>query len=189
MGRRRSKKGTKHRVTEGWKNNGAGFMSHPPMERAVKPWGTHGRYTPETCLEKSSFVIPQALRVLQGIKSWAHREKNCPDNVKHVLECLKRFVIVATDESPGINDETEEEVEEEEVTSAEACKCKKFESTPHQMFGSRKERMNEYVGFYDSVFENPDWWRCDDPVEFTETSGLGKDVYRILQCFIRGDLV
>ncbi|GFU53052.1 hypothetical protein NPIL_264541 [Nephila pilipes] len=31
----------------------------------------------------------------KGLKSWAHGEKNCPDNVKHVVECLKRFVIVA----------------------------------------------------------------------------------------------
>ncbi|GFT49784.1 uncharacterized protein NPIL_143161 [Nephila pilipes] len=88
-----------------------------------------------------------------------------------------------------MEDETEEEEEEEEVTSAEVCDCKKFESTPHQMLGHRKERMNEYVGFYDSVFENPDWWRCDDPVGFTEASGLGKDVYGILQRFTRGDLV
>ncbi|GFT65891.1 uncharacterized protein NPIL_605461 [Nephila pilipes] len=125
----------------------------------------------------------------KGLKSWAHGEKNRPDNVKHVVKCLKRFVIVARDESPGMEDETEEEEEEEEVTSAEVCECKKFESTPHQMLGRRKERMNEYVGFYDSVFENPDWWRCDDPVEFTEASGLGKDVYGILQRFTRGDLV
>ncbi|GFT83586.1 uncharacterized protein NPIL_106641 [Nephila pilipes] len=86
-----------------------------------------------------------------------------------------------------MEDETEEE--EEEVTSEEVCECKNFESIPHQMLGRRKERMNEYVGFYDSVFENPDWWRCDDPVEFTEASGLGKDVYGILQRFTRGDLV
>ncbi|GFU28113.1 uncharacterized protein NPIL_187921 [Nephila pilipes] len=39
------------------------------------------------------------------------------------------------------------------------------------------------------MFENPDWWRCDDPVEFTEASGLGKDAYGILQRFTRGDLV
>ncbi|GFT85346.1 uncharacterized protein NPIL_70392 [Nephila pilipes] len=116
----------------------------------------------------------------KGLKSWAHEEKNRPDNVKHVAECLKRFVIVARDESPGMEDETEEDDEEEEATSAEVFECKKLESTPLQMLGRRKERMNEYVGFYDSVFENSDWWRCDDPVEFTEASGLGKDVYGIL---------
>ncbi|GFT85349.1 hypothetical protein NPIL_70391 [Nephila pilipes] len=79
-----------------------------------------------------------------------------------------------------MEDETEEDDEEEEATSAEVFECKKLESTPLQMLGRRKERMNEYVGFYDSVFENSDWWRCDDPVEFTEASGLGKDVYGIL---------
>ncbi|GFT16655.1 uncharacterized protein NPIL_239701 [Nephila pilipes] len=126
----------------------------------------------------------------KGETRWTYGEKNRPDNVKHVVECLKRFMIVARDESPGMDDDTEEEEEEEEeeVASAEACERKKFESTPHQMFGHRKERMIDYVGFYDSVFENPDWWRCDDPVEFTEASGLGKDVYGILQRFIRGDL-
>ncbi|GFT64770.1 uncharacterized protein NPIL_25251 [Nephila pilipes] len=43
------------------------------------------------------------------------------------------------------------------------------------MFEGRKERMNEYNRFYDSIFENPNWWQCDEPEEFTETSGLGKD--------------
>ncbi|GFT50030.1 uncharacterized protein NPIL_366301 [Nephila pilipes] len=57
------------------------------------------------------------------------------------------------------------------------------------MFGRRKKRMNEYVGFYGSIFENLDWWRCDDPVGFNEASSLGKDVYGILQLFTRGDLV
>ncbi|GFT37978.1 hypothetical protein NPIL_611631 [Nephila pilipes] len=33
----------------------------------------------------------------KGLKSWAHGEKNRPDNVKHVVECLKRFVIVANE--------------------------------------------------------------------------------------------
>ncbi|GFT59675.1 hypothetical protein NPIL_132231 [Nephila pilipes] len=51
-------------------------------------------------------------------------EKNRP-TCEHVVECLKRFVIVARDESPGMEDETEErEEEEEEVTSAEVCECK-----------------------------------------------------------------
>ncbi|GFU28386.1 uncharacterized protein NPIL_173231 [Nephila pilipes] len=54
-----------------------------------------------------------------------------------------------------MDDETEDE--EEEMASAEASEFKKFESTLHQIFGRRKERLNEYVGFYDSVFENPDW--------------------------------
>ncbi|GFT96417.1 uncharacterized protein NPIL_183101 [Nephila pilipes] len=132
------------------------------------------------------------MHFLKGIKKLgSQRKKNRHDNLKHVVECLKRLVIVARDESPGIDDETEEEEEEEEeVASAEACECKKFESTPHQMFGRRKERLNEYVGFYDSrLFENPDWWRWDDSVEFTKASGLGKYVYGILQRFTRRDLV
>ncbi|GFT96511.1 hypothetical protein NPIL_361491 [Nephila pilipes] len=68
-----------------------------------------------------------------GEARWAYGEKNRPDNVKHVVECLKWFMIVARHEPPGMDDETEEQ--EEEVTSVDACECRKFESTPHQMFG------------------------------------------------------
>ncbi|GFS59477.1 uncharacterized protein NPIL_612251 [Nephila pilipes] len=152
-------------------------------------WMTVNHFYQRHALENHRLQTRKRCVFCKGLKSWAHGEKNRPDNVKHVVECLKRFVIVARDESPGVEDETEEEEEEEEVTSAEVCECKKFESIPHKMLGRRKERMNEYVGFYDSMFENPDWWRCDDPMEFTEASGLGKDVYGILQRFPQGDLV
>ncbi|GFT12891.1 uncharacterized protein NPIL_519221 [Nephila pilipes] len=139
-------------------------------------------------LENHRFQSRKQCMFCKGLKSRAHGEKIRPNNLKHVVECLKRCVIVAGDESPGMQDEEEEEEEkEEEVASADACECKKFESTPHQMFGRCKERMNEYVGFYDSVFENPDWWRSDEPVEFTEASGLA-EVYGILQRFTWGDL-
>ncbi|GFT77691.1 uncharacterized protein NPIL_628261 [Nephila pilipes] len=77
---------------------------------------------------------------------------------------------------------------EDDDAEDDTCECQKFESTPHQTFGRRKERMNEYVRYYDSVFEKPDWWLCDEPGEFTEESGLCKYVYSILQRFIRGDL-
>ncbi|GFT07059.1 c2H2-type domain-containing protein [Nephila pilipes] len=110
-----------------------------------------------------------------GAKSWAHGEKKHTDNVKHISDCLQRFLNGAGNASSWREDDT--------------CECQKFESTPHQMFGRLKERMNEYVGFYDSVFEKHDWWRCDNPVEFIEASGFGKDVYGILQHFTRGDLV
>ncbi|GFU20257.1 uncharacterized protein NPIL_480041 [Nephila pilipes] len=113
-------------------------------------------------------------------KSWAHGEKQHPDNVKHVSECLQRFLNDALNASSWIEDDDAED---------ETCECKKFKSTPHQMFGRRKERLNEYVGFYDSVFEKPDMLLYDDPVEFTEASCLGKDVYGIVQRYFRGDLV
>ncbi|GFS31551.1 uncharacterized protein NPIL_30881, partial [Nephila pilipes] len=119
---------------------------------------------------------------------WAHGEKHCPDNLKHVVECLKRFVIVARVESPVLDDETEEE-EEEEAAIAEVaeqtCECNAFVSTPRDMYGRSKDRSNSC--FYDSVFEKPDMWHCNG-VEFTEASGLGKDVYGIVQRFLTGDL-
>ncbi|GFU08242.1 hypothetical protein NPIL_627911, partial [Nephila pilipes] len=33
----------------------------------------------------------------KGEARWAHGEKNRPANVKHVVECLKRFVIIANE--------------------------------------------------------------------------------------------
>ncbi|GFX82798.1 hypothetical protein TNCV_1699171 [Trichonephila clavipes] len=45
--------------------------------------------------------------------------------------------------------------------------------TPHSMYDRSKNPT--YVGFYDSVFEKPDMWRRG--LEFSEASGLGKDVY------------
>ncbi|GFT04540.1 hypothetical protein NPIL_423131 [Nephila pilipes] len=33
----------------------------------------------------------------KGEARWAYGEKNRPDNVKHVVECLKRFVIIANE--------------------------------------------------------------------------------------------
>ncbi|GFU06909.1 uncharacterized protein NPIL_304351 [Nephila pilipes] len=115
-----------------------------------------------------------------GFKSWAHGEKQHPDNVKHVSECLQRFLNDAGNASSWMEDDDAED---------ETCECKMIKSKPHQMFGRRKERLNEYVGFYDSIFEKPDMWLYDDPVEFTEARGLGKDVYGIVQCYFRGDLV
>ncbi|GFX82799.1 hypothetical protein TNCV_1699181 [Trichonephila clavipes] len=45
--------------------------------------------------------------------------------------------------------------------------------TPHSMYDRSKNPT--YVGFYDSVFEKPDMWPRG--LEFSEASGLGKDVY------------
>ncbi|GFT49303.1 uncharacterized protein NPIL_22861, partial [Nephila pilipes] len=115
-----------------------------------------------------------------GAKRWAHGEKQHPDNVKHVSECLQRFLNDAGNASSWMEDDDAVD---------DTCECQKFQSTPHQMLGRCKEKLNAYVGFYDSVLEKPDMWRCDDPVEFTEASGLGKDVYGIVQRYFRGDLV
>ncbi|GFS62653.1 hypothetical protein NPIL_600611 [Nephila pilipes] len=131
------------------------------------------------CLGKSSFAISQTVPFLQRRGTLGVRRKKSSRQCEACGGMLKTVRDYREGRIAWMEDETEEEEEEEEeMTSAEVCDCKKFESTPHQMLGRRKERMNEYVGFYDSLFENPDWWRCDDPVEFTEASG--KDVYGIL---------
>ncbi|GFT98598.1 uncharacterized protein TNCV_5091211 [Trichonephila clavipes] len=43
-----------------------------------------------------------------------------------------------------------------------------------------------YEGFYDSVFEKPDMWPRG--LEFSEASGLGMDVYGILQRYLSQDM-
>ncbi|GFW02661.1 uncharacterized protein TNCV_2456751 [Trichonephila clavipes] len=53
------------------------------------------------------------------------------------------------------------------------------------MQGRRKDRLSEYVGFYDSLFEKPEMW--EEGVEFQ--GGLGKDVWGIVQRYLRQDLM
>ncbi|GFV61632.1 uncharacterized protein TNCV_187901 [Trichonephila clavipes] len=57
-------------------------------------------------------------------------------------------------------EEEEETVEEEE----EACGCRDFQPVPRDMQGRRKDRVSEYVGFYDSLFEKPEMW--EEGIEF-----------------------
>ncbi|GFX71124.1 hypothetical protein TNCV_3648891 [Trichonephila clavipes] len=52
---------------------------------------------------------------------------------------------------------------------------------PWEMYGRRKVR----EGFYDSVFKKPDLW--EEGIEFD--NGLGKDVWGIIQRYLKGDLV
>ncbi|GBM54740.1 hypothetical protein AVEN_76248-1 [Araneus ventricosus] len=49
------------------------------------------------------------------------------------------------------------------------------------MRGSVKDRLNEYLDFYDSVFEKHEMWRVPDGVKFDERSGLGNDVHAMVQ--------
>ncbi|GFT63132.1 hypothetical protein TNCV_1801901 [Trichonephila clavipes] len=74
---------------------------------------------------------------------------NRPENVNHVTACLQRFVEDAKEES---------EKEEEETVEEEACGCRDFQPVPREMQGRRKDRLGEYVGFYDSLFEKPEMW-------------------------------
>ncbi|GFV98918.1 uncharacterized protein TNCV_200631 [Trichonephila clavipes] len=43
-----------------------------------------------------------------------------------------------------------------------------------------------YEGFYDSVFEKPNMWIRG--LEFSEASGLGKDVHGVLQRYLSQDM-
>ncbi|GFU74670.1 uncharacterized protein TNCV_2648391 [Trichonephila clavipes] len=109
--------------------------------------------------------------VLFRRKQWPHWQKNRPENVNHVTACLQRFVEDAKEES-----EEEETVEEEE-----ACGCRDFQPVPREMQGHRKDRLSEYVGFYDSLFEKPEMW--EEGVTFQ--NGLGKDVWGMVQRYLR----
>ncbi|GFS47218.1 uncharacterized protein TNCV_2053711 [Trichonephila clavipes] len=108
-----------------------------------------------------------------GRKQWPHGQKNRPENVNHVTACLQRFVEEAKEETK------EEETEEEEVV----CGCRDFRPVPRDMQGRRKDRVSEYVGFYDSLFEKPEMW--EEGVEFQ--GGLGKDVWGMVQRYLRQD--
>ncbi|GFX05157.1 uncharacterized protein TNCV_1958131 [Trichonephila clavipes] len=112
-----------------------------------------------------------------GRKHWPYGQKNRPENVNHVTACLQRFV-----KNAKIHEETEEEeTEEEEVV----CGCRHFRPVPRVMRGRRKDRLSEYVGFYDSLLEKPEMW--EEGVTFQ--NGLGKDVWGMVQCYLRQDLM
>ncbi|GFU53769.1 uncharacterized protein TNCV_3472151 [Trichonephila clavipes] len=69
-----------------------------------------------------------------GRKHWPYGQKNRPENVNHVTACLQRFV-----EDAKINEEME--------TEEEVCGCRHFQPVPRGMWGHRKDRLSEYVGF------------------------------------------
>ncbi|GFU08548.1 uncharacterized protein TNCV_1272561 [Trichonephila clavipes] len=62
--------------------------------------------------------------------------------------------------------------------------CMGLKSWPHEQ--AMNEQRPTYVGFYDSVFEKPDMWPRG--LEFSEASGLGKDVHGILQRYLSQDM-
>ncbi|GBM23510.1 hypothetical protein AVEN_13328-1, partial [Araneus ventricosus] len=66
--------------------------------------------------------------------------------------------------------------------------CRKFRPYPRDMRGRIKDRLSEYVGFYDSVFEKPDVWRVPNGVKLNARYGLGDDVYAIVQKYLQEDL-
>ncbi|GFY71407.1 uncharacterized protein TNIN_139631 [Trichonephila inaurata madagascariensis] len=110
-----------------------------------------------------------------GRKQWSHGQKNRPENVNHVMACLQRFVEDAKEES---------EIEEEETVEEEVCGCRDIQPVPRDMQGRSKDRLSEYVGFYDSL-KKPEI--REEGIEFQ--GGLGKDVWGIVQRYLREDLM
>ncbi|GFV93009.1 uncharacterized protein TNCV_3427211 [Trichonephila clavipes] len=94
---------------------------------------------------------------------------------------------ICNGDRPNRKQEAKEESEEEETVEEEeeACGCRDFQPVPRDMQGRRKDRVSEYVGFYDSLFENPEMW--EERVEFQ--GGLGKDVWGMVQRYLREDLM
>ncbi|GFW05383.1 uncharacterized protein TNCV_3359021 [Trichonephila clavipes] len=113
-----------------------------------------------------------------GRRQWNHGEKNLSVIVNHVVSCLKLFVTNAKDFSAFLDVEEEDIPEEIEV---ETCECQHFQSNPRDMSG--RPKLNN-VDFYDSMFEKPEMW--EEGVEFL--GGLGKDVWGIVERYLRGDL-
>ncbi|GBL54387.1 hypothetical protein AVEN_118837-1 [Araneus ventricosus] len=108
-------------------------------------------------------------------------ELGCRD-FKHIVPCLQRFM-----EDNGVrNPEEEGETVENEEEATPCSECKNFQSVPRQWFGRSRDRLSECVNFYESVLERPDQY--PSAIEFTDQSGLGRDVYGIVQRYLQEDL-
>ncbi|GFX75656.1 uncharacterized protein TNCV_761241 [Trichonephila clavipes] len=113
-----------------------------------------------------------------GRRQWNYGEKHLSVNVNHIVSCLKLFVTNEKDFSAIVEEKEEDIAEEIEV---ETCECQHFQSNPRDMAGRRK--LNS-VGFYDSLLEKPEMW--EEGIEFQ--CGLGKDVWGIVERYLKGDL-
>ncbi|GFY56117.1 uncharacterized protein TNIN_277681 [Trichonephila inaurata madagascariensis] len=133
---------------------------------------TFGHYYHQHALKEHSLKNPKECVFCMGFKSWPHGQKMKRENVKPVVECLKGFVAQRKgDDRPPDYD------------YFEGVTCD-FISMPHYMHDRCKDPT--YVGFYDSVFEKPDMWPRG--IEFSEASGLGKDVHGIIQRYLSQDM-
>ncbi|GFY05499.1 uncharacterized protein TNCV_218811 [Trichonephila clavipes] len=140
---------------------------------------------------------------LTGNENWPYGQNNRPENVNlnHVTWTTQHPLLTTTPHQHAwtdltftrrifrygsnakINEETEEKKTEEE--EEDVCGCRHFRPMPRGMRGRRKDRLSEYVGFYDSLLEKPEMW-----VEgVTFLNCLGKDVWGIVQRYLRQDLV
>ncbi|GFX29699.1 uncharacterized protein TNCV_2750331 [Trichonephila clavipes] len=137
---------------------------------------TFGHYYHQHALKEHSLKNRKECVFCMGLKSWPYEQRMKRENVKHVVECLKSFV------NPQNNAST---VKNYEDLDEEICGCQTFVSMPRDMLGRSKNMDNAIL--YESVFEKPDMWRIDG-VPFSESSGLGKDVYGIVQRYLKKNL-
>ncbi|GFU12446.1 uncharacterized protein TNCV_4244211 [Trichonephila clavipes] len=137
---------------------------------------------PSPCIRKAWSGCSQAKRLLfwTSILGSRAKEKNRPDNINHVMSCLKRFARDTKDYWAFLDQEGEEIVAEEEK---HVCECRHFPSIPRNMQGHPRVR----EGFYESVLEKPDMW--EELITFNDSSGSGKDVCGIIRLYARGDWV
>ncbi|GFX33194.1 uncharacterized protein TNCV_2353631 [Trichonephila clavipes] len=136
---------------------------------------TFGHYYHQHALQEHFLKHRKECVFCMGLKSWPHGQKMKRENVQHVVECLKGFVARRKeDDRPPDYD----------LFEGVTCECKYFISMPHSLYDRRKDPT--YVGFYESVFEKPDMWPRG--LEFSEASGLGKDVHGILQRYQSQDM-
>ncbi|GBL91925.1 hypothetical protein AVEN_273853-1 [Araneus ventricosus] len=119
-----------------------------------------------------------------GAYDWKPREKTLPHNLKHMIECLNKFVErnrIRTVETPA-----------ESLTPPDIpiCgdRCRKSWWRPRDMCGRDKDRTNEYLGFYEPVFEKPDMWVEPGGVKFDARCGLGPDAYAIVMKYLQEDM-
>ncbi|GFT36443.1 uncharacterized protein TNCV_2990781 [Trichonephila clavipes] len=136
---------------------------------------TFGHYYHQHALQEHFLKNRKECVFCMGLKSWPHGQKMKRENVQSVLECLKGFVALRKED---------DQLPDYDSFEGVTCECKYFVSMPHSMHDRSKDPT--YVGFYDSVFEKPDMW--PRRLELSEESGLGKDVYGILQSYMSQDM-
>lgn len=61
--------------------------------------------------------------------------------------------------------------------------CRKFRPIPRDMCGRVRDRLSEYVGLYDSEFEQPQWWTMPGWKLFDASRGMHDDLVGIVKRF------
>ncbi|GFW95402.1 uncharacterized protein TNCV_2971241 [Trichonephila clavipes] len=136
---------------------------------------TFRQYYHQHALQEHFFKNRKECVFCMGLKSWSHGQRMKYENVNHVVDYLKDFVARRKEDDRPPDYDSFEGV---------TCECKYFISLPHSMHDHSKDPT--YVGFYDSVFEKHDMWPRG--LEFSEASGLGKDVHGIIRRYLSQDM-